>query len=55
MIRILEFLFNSSDAIMDDWDLPDSIFITGGRFRDAPASSSTPGVLFVLVGHLCNP
>jgi len=36
---------------MDDWDLPDSVFLTGGRIRDTSGAESTsPAFVCVVVG-----
>ena len=34
--------------MMDDWDLPDSVFLTGGRIRDT-GSGSGPGSAVICV------
>ena len=37
--------------MMDDWDLPDSVFLTGGRRGDFSSSDSfSPAVVCVVVG-----
>lgn len=38
--------------MMDDWDLPDSVFLTGGRIRDKGAESTSPAVVCVVVSEL---
>ena len=40
--------------MMDDWDLPDSVFLTGGRIRDKSGAveSTSPAVVCVVVSSL---